>query len=438
MKRNLGPIYNLSYSMSRLSFIAKLFIAILLIVVFEGALRKWVSNGLTYPIIALRDGLAAYGVLWALVKGRTRYSPHAFQQLVLFSVALVLWGVFQVLLNGTSLLVYLLGLRFWLLYLWFAFMAGITMSEYDFKAISKVLVLLLIAMAPLAVIQHFLPPTSFWNKQVDEDSLIFRVTADIVRTTGTFSFTMGYTTFLAMASPFVFLSLDVSAPLWQAKWMPIVAIMALLVATIVSGSRGAIIFFGLLFLIYAFAAMRFAKGRKKGKSLLMIIVVIAMLAASLSIFSRAVDATRERFESAHQAETPIDRLIYTFAPQGEIPFLGEGIGMGSNFAAMLETGNRTFMLAESENARIILEAGLLGVGFVAMKMLIVWRAGRKSLRIAKLTGSVSTLLIWVAVALALLAWPIVGQLTVNALGYLLFGLGIAALRLERIRLMTCR
>lgn len=335
------------------------------------------------------------------------------------------------------MLIYLLGLRFWLLYLWFAFMAGIAFSEYDFKAISKVMVLLLMAMAPLAVMQHFLPPTSFWNKQLKEGGLIFTVSRDIVRITGTFSFTMGYTVFLAMASPFVFLSLDASTQLWQAKWMPIVAIVALLVATIVSGSRGAIIFFGLLFLIYALASMRFAKGRKKGKSLLMILVVLAMLAASLSIFSRAVEATRERFEGAYQSESPIGRLIYSSAPQGEIPFLGEGIGMGSNFAGFLETGQRA-MNAESENARIILELGWLGIGLILIKIFIVLRSGRKSLRIAKRTGSVSTLLIWVAIAMDLFFWPIVGQLTVNALGFLLFGLGIAALRLDQIRLRTCR
>jgi hypothetical protein len=288
--------------------------------------------------------------------------------------------------------------------------------------------------------QHFLPPTSFWNKElgVGLGGFVFRVSGDIVRTTGTFSFTMGYTTFLAMTSPFVLQSLDASTQFWRAKWMPIVAIMALLAATIVSGSRAAIIFFGLLFVIYAFAAMRFTKGRKKGKSLLMILVVITMLAASLSIFSRAVEATRERFESAHQTETLTERLIYTFAPQGEILFLGKGIGMGTNVAGVIEAGKRDFRLAESENARIILETGLFGICFVAIKILIIWKAGRKLLRITKLTGSVSTLLIWVSVALALLVWPLNGQLTVNALGYLLFGLGIAALRLDKKRLMAWR
>lgn len=97
---NYPPAHAVRYRPpERLSLLAKLFIAILLIVVFEGALRKWVSDGLTYPIVALRDGIAAYGVLWALVKGRARYSPRAFQQMLLVTVVLVLWGLLQVLLN---------------------------------------------------------------------------------------------------------------------------------------------------------------------------------------------------------------------------------------------------------------------------------------------------------------------------------------------------
>lgn len=422
---------------NRLTMLGKLFIAILLITIFEGALRKWVSNSLTYPLVGSRDVLAAYGVLWALVKNQTRHAPRIFQHLALVSIALVVWGALQLLINQTSTLVYVLGLRFWLLYLWFAVLAGIAMTEYDFKIIAKLLVLLLIAMAPLAVMQHFLPPSSFWNKQVDE-SFIFQVSRGIVRTTGTFSFTMGYTTFLAMASPFVFMSLDVTFKLWQTKWLPILAAAALLAATVVSGSRGAIIFFGLLFITYVVSSIRFAKGRKKGQSILVIAVVLVLLVVAINVFSRAADATRDRFEAAHRNESPIDRIIYTFAPQGEIPFLGEGIGMGNHVAAQLLTGKKRTILAESENARLILEAGLLGLTLVLLKMVIIWRASRKALRMAKYSGSVTTVMIWGSVALALLTWPLIGQLTVNSLGFLLFGLGIAALRLERMRLQSCR
>lgn len=424
-------------SIDRMGFLARLFIAVLLITVLEGALRKWVSNDLTYPVVALRDGIAALGVLWALTKGRVRYSPRAFRYLLMLTIVLLFWGFLQILVNQTSLLIYVLGLRFWLLYFWFAFFAAFSFSEYDFRMISKFLVLLLIAMTPLAAFQHFLPPTSFWNKQVDEGSFIFLVSGDVVRTTGTFSFTMGYTTFLAMVSPFAFLSLDPTSRLWKRQWMRVIVIGALLVATIVSGSRAAIVFFGLLFLLYSLSSMRYAKGKAKGKSMAMIIAVIALLVVSLSIFTRAVEATRDRFEDANRVENIGERMMYSFAPKGEISFLGAGIGMGTNFASVLETGQRSFKLAESENARIILEAGWLGIGIVLLKIYVVWNSGLRSLRLARRTGNVSTILIWIAVALALLVWPIVGQLTVNALGYLLFGLGIAALRLDRLRLLRC-
>jgi hypothetical protein len=415
-----------------ISIQAKLFIWVLLIAVFEGAIRKWISSGLTYPLVALRDLLAVYGIVMLLVKGYSRYSPQKFQLLLIFSAVLIIWGVLQILINQNSLIMYLLGLRFWLLYLWFGILVGISININDFKTISRIIVLLIIFMAPLAVMQHFLPPESFWNKQADpEGGFIFRVSGDIVRTTGTFSFSFGYTAFVALATPFVFSTLDENIQLWKSQWLRRLAILALLVATIVSGSRGAIIFFCCLFLIYSFAAIFFTKGKQKGKSFFMIIIIMLMIVSALSVFSRAVDATRTRFKYGERDSSTVERLFYTFAPQGDIPFLGEGIGMGTNFAGVLLTGKKQFLLAESENARIILETGLLGVWIVILKMIVLVHLGINAIRIAKKTGMVLQIVIWATLAYVLLVWPIVGQLTANVFGYLFFGLSLTAFRLRK-------
>ena len=74
------------------------------------------------------------------------------------------------------------------------------MTEADYRAAMRVAVWMpAVCMAPLVVLQHFSPPGARINSQVDSDEDdVFVVIAGVVRTTGTFSFTAGYTTFLAL------------------------------------------------------------------------------------------------------------------------------------------------------------------------------------------------------------------------------------------------
>lgn len=415
----------------RMSFMARLFVCIVFITVFEGAFRKWISDGFTYPLVGLRDALAAVGIFYALVRGQARHAPIVVQWLGLWSALLVAWALLQILLNQTSISVVVLGLRFWLLYLWFSVLAAASMSPHDFRRISQLLLALLFGMAPLAVMQHFLPPNSFWNKQVGEGN-VFLVTEFIARTTGTFSFTAGYASFLAMVSPFAFLALDKRFRLWRNRWFPYLGLAALMVATVVSGSRGAIIFFGGLSFSYAMASITFGKKSGMLQNIALLLLLVAMLATTLAVFSRAVDATRERFETAAHSESFSGRLAYTLMPQGEFNLIGAGIGMGSNFASVLLTGERSFLLAESENSRIVLEAGLLGYLFILAKTVVVFLGLSRAAYVARRTGRLLSVMLWIAAGTALFSWPITGQLTINALGYLLVGLAIAALRIERI------
>jgi hypothetical protein len=418
----------------QLSKIAKLFIGILLIVIFEGAFRKWISSSLTNPLVLLRDAMALYGIYWGIKSGKLKFTQLNIQILWLWTAIFLIWGLLQLIVNQTSPLIFIIGARFWLLYLWFAYVAAVSLTTHDFNFIGKTIILVLLVMTPLAIMQHFLPPGAFLNKQVDGDeSTVFLVTADIVRTTGTFSFTAGYTTLLALTTPFVLALLVPGTKLWNRKWMPKICVLALGIATIVSGSRGAIIFFGILFFVYVVAALLYSKGSKKGSTVVMLVIVSGLLGLTPYFFSRSIDANLERFESASQSEDLSDRVIAMFFGEPGIykslPLIGNGLGVGTNFAGAAATGQRTFLLAETEAARTILEGGLLGFAFIVLKLMVIVTGLRKSLFIVKSSTNTLPLLLWITTSLALLSWSIIGQLTVNALGYLLLGLAIASLRL---------
>ena len=422
----------------RLSRLAKLFITILLVVIFEGALRKWVSSGLTNPLVLLRDSLALYGIYFALKNGFIRTTQFASKILIVWTYVFLIWGLMQLLINQSSPFIFIIGVRFWLLYLWFAYAAAVSFTAYDFNYIGKTIILILLIMTPLAVVQSFLPPGAFLNQQVDGDeSTVFRVTADIVRTTGTFSFTYGYAIFLALATPFVLSLLLPGTKLWNHKWTPMATLLALAIATIVSGSRGSIIFFALMFSIYIIISLLYAKRSKKGATLVMVVFIFGLVALVPNIFNRSTLATQERFASAAASENIYDRVQTMILGEpdiyNELPLIGHGIGFGTNFAGVVATGQRTFLLAETETARTILEGGLLGFIFICLKIFVIVVGTFKSWVIARATRNILPLLLWFTTSVALLSWSIIGQLTANALGYLLLGLAVTSLRLFRIR-----
>lgn len=421
----------------KLSRIGKLFVAILLIVIFEGALRKWVSSTLTNPIVLLRDSLAIYGIFWSISKGYLRFRQAATQILWLFTFVFFVWGLLQIIFIQTSPLLLIIGARFWLLYLWFSYAAAVSMSEHDFNFINKTIIFTLLIMTPLAVMQHFLPPNAFINKQVDGDeSGIFLVSAGIVRVTGFFSFTLGYTTLLALVTPFVLALNTPGMKLWNKKWIPKVAMLSLGVATIVSGSRGAIIFFFILFFFYVLVNFLYFKRNKLGAALLMLSVTMLSLSLIFYFFSRSVLSNQERFSDAAQYESILGRIIWSVLGEPQMyknfSLIGLGVGMGTNLAGALKSGERTFLLAEVEIARVILEGGLLGLIFLGLKFIVIVVGLNRSWRIMKLFSNILPLLLWIATTIALLSWSIIGQLTVNALGYLLLGLAIASLRLTKL------
>lgn len=416
------------------SMMGKLFVAIFLIAVFEGGIRKWISIEYTTYLVLLRDCLAVFGVFRAIKGGKINVKQKGFQALWFWSVIVLLWGLGQLMVNQSSPLVFIVGVRFWMLYLWFAYAAAVSLTADDFRYITKTILWLLVLMLPLAVVQHYLPPSDFLNKQLDDDDTeVFRVTADIVRVTGTFSFSLGYSTFLAIANPFVFALLATGRRLGSNKWLRYVLIFVLAAATIVSGSRSATLMFGLMVIIYIIITLRYALVAKKGSTLFGLLVILLMIAAVPNVFFRATDAIQERFELAAEVEDFSERVLNMLIGESETyekqTFIGYGVGAGSNFAGVEATGERTFLLAETEVERTILEGGLLGFVFIILKLIVILFGLQQSLRIVKSTGDALPLMLWFTLTIALLTWSIIGQLTVNVLGYLLLGLGIASLRL---------
>ena len=425
---------------ARLSVTGRLFISVMLVIIFEGAIRKWVAESSTLPLILLRDLLAAYTVGRAFTHGHLRRQPQLTLFMLAWSCCVIGWGLLQLVLGESNFAVLTIGLRFWLLYLWFALAAAVGMSERDYVAALRVLLATLVLMAPLAVLQHFSPPGAFVNRSLDVDEAdIFVVIAGVVRTTGTFSFTSGFTIFVGLCAPFALGAFEARKRKPVHVLVALILFGALVTCSLVSGARASVIYIGAMLVLFLLGNLLFAPLRRKGWSLLAAFFVALTVAILAYVFQGAIEATQERFAVAAQNEDLLERITSIFLGEADLAdkmnWLGAGIGIGSNLAQYVQFSSRTvFVYGETEAARTLLEGGLLGVLFVLLKFAVIVGGLARALLLSLKTQAVFPSLVWTAIALALVSWPAIGQLSANGLLGILLALGLLSQRYPRLRL----
>ncbi len=401
------------------------FIVVLLTVVFEGAIRKWITSGATAPLLLLRDGLALYLVFHAWRGGHLQRHAKITTVMVVWTCCVLVWSLMQIMAGESSPLLLAVGLRFWLLYSWLAVAAAAAMNQADYRAAIRVVALLMLMLAPLAVLQHYSSQGSTINRQIDGDEeSVFVVVAGVVRTTGTFSFTSGYAAFILLAAPLILGYLGTRKHAKRQWVFALLVFAALLAGSVVSGSRTAVLSSGGLLAAYVAGRVVLSRGRERPAAIIAALMVLLLVCAFAYFFSDAVSATQERFETAAGDENFLERLTAVFFGEPTVMaafnWLGSGIGTGSNLATSLRPGADNFGLAESEAGRILLEGGLLGFAYIALKIAVLMAALVHSWRLSFRTHSPFPMLMALALLLGLFTWPAIGQLSANAmLGLLL-------------------
>jgi len=412
----------------------KAFIAVFLIVVLEGAVRKWVASSATLPLLLARDLLAIYVIAYALRNGTLQRQRGVTQPLLVWSCLVIAWGLLQLVVGQSTPTVLLIGLRFWLLYIWFGVAAAAAMNEADYRAALRVAAWSLLLMAPLSVLQHFSPPGARINSQVDSDEGdVFLVIADVVRTTGTFSFTAGNATYLALMAPLVFAVLGARKRPGRQTLFAAALFAAFVVSSVVSGSRTTVILSGLMVVAYFVARLWLTRGKGRTGAIVGVIAGILLLAVLLYAFRGAIAITEQRFQEASEVETFWGRIFTIFIGQSvafdDFTWIGYGIGLGSNLASYVRTGSTgVFALAEVEASRILLEGGLIGYVFTAIKVGVIVVGVRKAWRLSKRLHSAYPILLWAIVSLALLTWSAIGQLSAHGLLGLMLAFGLLVFR----------
>lgn len=426
--------------MKKISFYGKSFILLFLIVIFEGALRKWVNPSFGIPLLGARDLIVIFLLIKSIKKRYLKFNKPPEIIVLIWTIIVFIWTSIHIILGLIPVAVGLFVFHFWILYLWLALVGYRTLTAYDTEKIMKVLLFSLIPMVILTVTQFFSPVDSFINKQVGsiDGEGVFQVIAGIVRATGTFSFSMGYSSYLAFLTPLIFWLMSSKGFIKNALLKNII-ILLYFIGVLVSGSRAAIFFSIGMFAVYLvtfFLSSKF-KQIKIRTVLLSTILIITVGYYAYPFLEMAYNANMSRIEDASKSENVQTRIVDTFLGNkrtwDRFTLLGHGIGGGSNAARPFMSSNgEEFIMGEMEVDRILTESGIVGIIFELLKVFLIIYALFKTFRMLIKYKITLPFLFWFYLSIQLLTTSTTGQITVQAFVFLSLAIGFKLLQRKTV------
>lgn len=413
------------------------------LLIFEGALRKWLLPSLATPLLLIRDPIAIWLTIVGLKKGWIK-SGYAKTMIVVASISFIL----ALAVGHHNLFVALFGWRIYFFHFPTIFVIGKVLTRTDLLKIGQFFLWVSIPMTILIFIQFHSPQTAWVNIGVGgEGTAGFEGAMGYMRPPGTFSFTSGYIMFQAVVGCYLLFYLLMNNTLPKeyqfSKVILIVLAGCYLLSIPTSISRTH------FFQTFFFSAFLFIAAIRKNslKSKFLKFIVIAIVAGIILYFSglgsTSMEAFITRFESANEVEGGIQGSIGNRYIGGyleslinfNVPIFGYGIGLGTNVGAKAMGGNMySFGFnAEVEWSRIIGECGmLLGFIIIGVRLLFSLEVWTKAY---KLLTTKYDLLSWMLSAGMMLTIP-QGQWSIPTnLGFcILFGgLTLASINSSRVR-----
>lgn len=407
--------------------------AYFLLLIFEGALRKWVLPGLSTPLLVVRDPLALWLVLLAWKKNLLPSNLYVNGMMIIGAIGIITalafgHGNFAVAIYGARILMFHFPLMF---------VIGRVFDRYDVIKLGQVTMWITIPMALLITAQFYSPQSAFVNRGVGGDMKGggFDGAMGFFRPPATFSFTNGTALFFGFAAAFVCYF-----------WLTPKSINRLVLAGATLGVLMAIplsISRSLLSLVLAailFSFIGISRNPKYiGKVMIAIVaLVIAFIALSqFSFFATPMEVFTHRFTSANETEGGVsgvfvDRflggMVGAIIESAQKPFFGYGIGMGTSVGSMLIAGDHTvYLISEGEWGRLIGEMGIImGFAVIIIRVIFVVNLGWDSFkRVAR-----EDFLPWMICSIGILAIMQGQWAQPTSLGFdvILGGITLAALR----------
>ena len=355
------------------------------LLIFEGALRKWVLPDLSTPLLIVRDPVAIWLLYTAFTSGVFKLNGYV---VVVWVVSIIAF-IMTLLIGHGSLTVAVYGLRITLLHFPLIFLIGKVFDREEVVRLGYWLLWIAIGMTVLLAIQFYSPQSAWVNRGVggDLEGSGFSGAAGYYRVPGTFSFTNGLSFFYGLATAYIFYFWLSDAQREVPRLLLVVATICLLVAIPLSISRTLFFEVGLSFLFVGLIAGQRPKFLGRLISVTLLGGVIILVLGNFDFFQTGVLAFTERFTTASKAEGGLEgTLLDRFAggmlgaiTDSDVPFWGLGIGMGTNAGSQLLTGKTVFLISEGEWGRLIGEMGLMfGMMIIITRVFLVLDFFRQS------------------------------------------------------------
>jgi hypothetical protein len=409
----------------------------LFLLLTEGALRKWIVPQLSNPLLIIRDPVVILIYIMAIA-GRVYPRNWFLFWLWLIAIPSVVAGalVLEPYFSPTIVaFVTAYGFRSDFLHLPLIFVLPAVFDLKDVKRIGWWTLLGMIPMGILMAIQFRASPDAFINRAAGlGEGQQIQTSGGKIRPPGLFSFISGAISYMTASAAFL-----LHAVLGRVKypmWFLIASGLSLLIAIVVSGSRAAVLAVGLVVATLSVILLLQPAALNKFGRTLLLTLVLAWGISHLPIFREGVEVLTQRFtEEGEVADSAIagGLISRTFSGFTEpffaldrIPLVGYGLGVGTNGAARFLVGRATFLLAENEWSRILLESGpVLGLGFLLWRTILACRIGYLALR-AVIQGHILPLFLFGTGFFPLLNGSF-GQPTSLGFAVVLNGLCLAAL-----------
>jgi hypothetical protein len=358
------------------------------LIVFEGALRKWVLPSAGSQIYFLKDGILVVVYVGFLLDSRRRgFAPPEMVALKLIIMLALAFGLLEVWNpNSPSILVGLLGLKAYFLYVPIAFILPYAFeSREQFLRLIRLYLILAIPVAILGFVQVRAGSGSALNQYLShsEDApgkvAHFGHSVDVVRTAGTFSYISGYTTYLCFIA-LLAIGYNMSRQ-WRLKdnIAPMIALVLVIGAMFTTGSRGPVFTLIAAGPIILWLALK--GGLLAPRTALRLFVLLPIIGlAALAISPAAFQAFSERASEADSSYV-LSRAFPVFQTIDAVvnaPILGMGIGTAQNWVVVAMGADSPWwlgdLLYEDEWARIIVELGVIGfvLLFTLRSLIVFW------------------------------------------------------------------
>lgn len=346
---------------------------LMVLVVMEGAIRKWLLPDQQQLVYLAKDVLALGIYLGYLTSNRPIRRVRVPASVTVPLLACAFWGALEIFNPRLPSLI--VGVFGWKAYFWYAPLLWVVPAAFrdlaDLERFLRRYALLVLPMVLLGMLQFRAPTTSILNRYAwGDDEGIGRVATfgsqAAARVTGTFTYISGFTTYLIAIGVVLLIVLGLRGFRLRGNWMLWVALLVLPIGILVSGSRGPLLLLGGIFPLFFILARR-GVGARAGA--LMRLLAGTAIAATLVSFVAlpALEAYSFRVQSTEEnvAVRILDPVLGPVRVAGEIAVLGYGIGATHQAAGALVRGVLPGswldgLIAEAESTRIMIELGPLG------------------------------------------------------------------------------